>query len=101
MVTPVEEPQEEQDDVVVPEMEIEVEKIITSTSSKTTPDIKFDFAIANTDRPGLVVYTVSTKPVGEEHRTLTILAPNYGVALEIAGINKNNTVKVSEISFEG
>jgi hypothetical protein len=97
MVTPIEESQEEQDDVVVPA--IEVEDISFPTSK--TPDTKFDFAIANTDRPGLVVYTVSTKPVGEEHRTLTILAPNYGVALEIAGINKNNTVKVSEISFEG
>jgi hypothetical protein len=48
-----------------------------------------------------MIYTVSTKPAGEEHRTLTILAPSYGVALELAGINKDNTVKVSEAPFEG
>jgi|TARA_R110000765_G_scaffold421217_1_gene527174 hypothetical protein len=98
MVTPVEEPQEEQDDVVVPEIEVE-EISVSSISAKS--DSKFDFSVENTDRPDLVVYTVSTKPVGEEHRTLTILAPSYGVALEIAGINKNNTVKVSEVFFEG
>ena len=101
MVTPVEEPQEDQDDVVVPEMEIEVEKIITSTSSKTKDQPKFDFAVDDTDRPGLTVYTVSTKPAEEEPKTLTILAPSYGAALEIAGINKGNTVKVSEAPFEG
>ena len=95
MVTPIEESQEEQDDVVV-----EIEEVsVSSTSQKS--DTKFDFGIENTDRTDLVVYTVSTKPVGEDHRTLTILAPSYGVALELAGINKDNTVKVSEAPFEG
>ena len=100
MVIPVEEPQEEQDDVVVPEMEIEVEKV-TSTSSKTKDQSKFDFAVGNTDRTDLVVYTVSTKPAEEDWRTLIILAPSYGAALEAAGISKANTVKVSEAIFEG
>ena len=100
MVTPIEEPQEEQDeqdDVVVPAINVEA---IASPTSKT-PDTKFDFAVADTDRSDLVVYTVSTKSSGPEHQTLIILAPNYGAALEVAGINKDNTVKVSEVSFEG
>jgi len=95
MVTPIEESQEEQDDIVV-----EVEEVFAPSTSKKS-DTKFDFGVENTDRPDLVVYTVSTKPVGEDHRTLTILAPSYGVALELAGINKDNTVKVSEVPFEG
>jgi hypothetical protein len=99
MVTPVEEPQEEQDeqdDVAVPAINVEA---ISSTSKK--PDTKFDFAVEETDRPGLTVYTVSTKPAEAELKTLTILAPSYGAALEMAGINKGNTVKVSETLFEG
>ena len=95
MVTPIEESQEEQDDIVV-----EVEEVSAPSTSKKS-DIKFDFTVENTDRSGLMIYTVSTKPVGEDHRTLTILAPSYGVALELAGINKDNTVKVSEVPFEG
>ena len=93
MVSPIEESQDEQDDIVV-----EVEEADTSSTSKQS-DI--DFVIDNTDRPDLMLYTVSTKPVGEDHRTLTILAPSYSIALEIAGINKNNTVKLSEVPFEG
>ena len=95
MVTPIEEPQEEQDDIVV-----EVEEVSALSTSKKS-DTKFDFSVENTDRSDLVVYTVSTKPAGEEHRTLTILAPNYGAALEMAHITKDNTVKVSEAPFEG
>ena len=95
MVTPIEESQEEQDDIVV-----EVEEVFAPSTSKKS-DTKFDFGVESTDRPDLVVYTVSTKPVGEDHRTLTILAPSYGVALELAGINKDNTVKVSEVPYEG
>jgi len=98
MVTPVEEPQEEQDDVVVPEMEV-AEVSGNDTSIKS--DSKFDFSVENTDMLGLVVYTVSTKPAEAELKTLTILAPSYGAALEMAGINKGNTVKVSETLFEG
>tara|TARA_Y100000296_G_C5110530_1_gene224885 strand:+ start:108 stop:389 length:282 start_codon:yes stop_codon:yes gene_type:complete len=93
MVSPIEESQDEQDDIVV-----EVEEVSASSTSKQS-DI--DFVIDNTDRPDLMLYTVSTKPVGEDHRTLTILAPSYSIALEIAGINKNNTVKVDEVPFEG
>jgi len=94
MAIPVDEPQEE-------EIQEEVEKIITSTSSKIKDQPKFDFAVDDTDRPGLTVYTVSTKPAEEESKTLTILAPSYGAALEMASINKGNTVKVSEAPFEG
>jgi len=54
MVTPVDEPQEEQDDVVVPEMEVE-EVSAPSTSKKS--EITFDFAVGDTDRPNLSVYT--------------------------------------------
>jgi len=97
MVTPLEEPQDEQDDVVVPAIEV-VEEVPVSTAKS---DSKFDFAVENTDRPGLAVYTVSTKPAEELPQTLTILAPNYGAALEMAGISKDVTVKVSEVSFEG
>ena len=97
MVTTIEEPQEEQDDVVVPAIEVEDTPSFTSAKSNN----KFDFAVDDTDRLDLVVYTVSTKPGGEESKTLTILAPSYGVALELAGINKDNTVKVSEAPFEG
>jgi len=69
-----------------------------STSSDV---LSFDFQVADTDRPGLSVYTVQTKVSGIENETiLTILAPNYDAALELAGINKGNTVKISDVSFE-
>ena len=98
MVTPVDESQEEeQDEVSVPEVVDEV----PATTKWNKADIKFDFAVENTDRSGLVIYTVSTKPAEELPQTLTILAPNYGAALEIAGISKDVTVKVSEVPFEG
>ena len=92
MVTPIEEPQEE----VIQE---EVEIITTSSKSKDKP--KFDFAVEDTDRLDLTVYTVSTKPAEENWRTLEILAPSYDSALELAGINKDNTVKISGVAFEG
>ena len=98
MVTPVDESQEEeQDDVIVPEV---VEEVSAPSISKK-PVVKFDFTVENTDRPGLTVYTVSTKPAEEEWKTLTMLAPDYGAALEMAGISKDATVKVSEVPFEG
>ena len=93
MVVPIEEPQEE---------EIQEEEVkIIATSSKPTDKPKFDFSVANTDRPGLLVYTVRTKPAEEEWKILTILAPRYGAALELAGIRKDATVMVSEVPFEG
>ncbi len=98
MVTPVDEPQEEQDDVVVPEMEVE-EVSAPSTSKKS--EITFDFAVGDTDRPNLSVYTISIKPPEEESYTVTVLAPNYGTALEMAGASKATSVKVSEVPFEG
>ena len=99
MVTPVEEPQEEQDDVVVPEMEVEEAPVLSSLKKS---DFKFDFSVEDTaDRTDLVVYTVSTKPAEEELKEFTILAPNYGAALELAGLSKANTVKVAEVPFEG
>ena len=97
MVTPIEEPQEEQGDVVVPAIEVEDTPSFTSMESNN----KFDFAIEDDDRSDLIVYTVSIQSVGVELTTLTILAPSYPVALELAGINKDNTVKVSEAPFEG
>ena len=92
MVTPIEEPQEEEIQEVV---------AIISTSSKAKDKPKFDFAVENTDRSDLTVYTVSTKLIEEEPQTLEILAPNYDAALELAGINKDNTVKISSTIFEG
>jgi len=92
MVTPIEEPQEEV---------IQEEVKIIATSSKANDKPKFDFAVEETDRSDLIVYTVSTKPVDEDWRTLEILAHSYGAALELAGINKENTVKISSIIFEG
>ena len=97
MVIPDESQEEEQDDVIVPEV---VEEVSAPSISKK-PNIKFDFVVENTDRPGLVIYTVSTKPAEEEWKTLTMLAPDYGAALEMAGISKDATVKVSEVPFEG
>jgi hypothetical protein len=91
MVTPIEEPQEE---VIQEEV-----KIITTSKSNDKP--KFDFAVDDTDRSDLTVYTVRTKPAEENWKTLEILAPSYGVALEMAGINKDNTVKISSAIFEG
>ena len=91
MVTPIEEPQEE----VIQEVEI----ITTFSKAKDKP--KFDFAVENPDRSDLTVYTVSTKLIEEEPQTLEILAPNYDAALELAGINKDNTVKISSTIFEG
>jgi len=98
MVTPVDEPQEEeQDEVSVPEVVDEV----PATTKWNKSDVKFDFAVENTSNPNLTVYTVSTKPAEEEWKTITMLAPNYGAALEMAGISKDATVKVSEVPFEG
>jgi len=75
----------------------EVPAIITSSDV-----LSFDFQVADTDRLGLSVYTVLTKiPDIDEEKTFIILAPNYDVALELAGINKGNTVKVSGVAFEG
>ena len=91
MVTPIEEPQEE----VIQEV------AIISTSSKAKDKPKFDFAVEDTDRSDLTVYTVRTKPAEENWKTLEILAPSYDSALELAGINKDNTVKVSSAIFEG
>jgi len=94
MVTPIEESEDVQEEEVI------AEAVISSTSkSKDKPT--FDFAVDDTDRPGLRVYTVSTKPAEENWKTFTILAPSYGAALEMASINKGNTVKVSEAPFEG
>jgi hypothetical protein len=95
MVTPIDEPEED-----VQEEEVIAEVSIPSTS-KSKDKSKFDFAVESTDRLGLVVYTVSTKPPNEGWKTLTILAPHYGAALEIAGLGKGNTIKVSEAPFEG
>jgi len=92
MVVPIEEPQEE-------EIQEEEVKIIATSKPKDKP--KFDFSVVDTDRPGLLVYTVRTKPAGEEWKILTILAPRYGAALELAGIRKDATVMVSEVPFEG
>ena len=92
MVTPIEEPQEE----VIQE---EVEIITTSSKSKDKP--KFDFAVENTDRSDLTVYTVITKAIEEEPQTLAILAPNYDAALELAGISRENTVRINVVAFEG
>ena len=33
--------------------------------------------------------------------TSTILAPTYGTALALAGMSQDNTIKISEIPFEG
>jgi hypothetical protein len=96
MVTPVDKPKEDEIQEEVEEVEI-----IFSTSSKIKEQPKFDFAVDDTDRPGLMVYTVSTKPAEEEPKTLTILAASYAAALELAGINKGNTVKVGAVLFEG
>ena len=95
MVTPIEESEED-----VQEEEVIAEAVISSTS-KFKDKLKFDFAVEDTDRSDLIVYTVSMQSVGIELTTLTILAPSYPVALELAGINKDNTVKVSEAPFEG
>jgi hypothetical protein len=94
MITPIEEPEDVQEEEVI------AEAVISSTS-KSKDKLKFDFAVEDTDRSDLIVYTVSMQSVGIELTTLTILAPSYPVALELAGINKDNTVKVSEAPFEG
>jgi len=92
MVTPNEDIQEQEEIVEV----IEEAPAVISSSKKS-----FEFAVEDTDRPGLTVYTVNTKPAEAEWQTLTILAPNYDSALELAGINKDNTVKISGVAFEG
>jgi len=96
MVT-VDEPQEEeQDDIIVPEV---VEVSAPTTSKKITS--KFDFSVEDTANSNLTVYTISIGPVSEESVALTVLAPSYAIALEMAGISKDMAVKVSEVPFEG
>jgi len=94
MVTPIEESEEDVQEEIINEVAI-------ISTSKSNDKLKFDFAIEDDDRSDLIVYTVSMQSVGVELTTLTILAPSYPVALELAGINKDNTVKVSEAPFEG
>jgi len=94
MITPIEEPEDVQEEEVIA-------KAVISSTSKSKDKPTFDFAVDNTDRSGLMVYTVSTKPPEGDWKTLTILAPHYGAALEMAGIGKGNTIKVSETPFEG
>jgi len=97
MVTPVDEPQEEeQDDIIVPEV---VEVSAPATSNKITS--KFDFSVDDTGNSNLTVYTISIGPVSKESVALTILAPSYATALEMAGISKDMAVKVSVVPFEG
>ena len=91
MVIPGEDIQEQEEIVEVIE---KVPEVISSLKDS------FDFSVNSADRLRLTVYTVSTKPAEAEWQTLKILAPNYDVALEIAGINKDNTVKISGIAFE-
>ena len=91
MVTPIEEPQEEV---------IQEEVAIISTSSKAKDKPKFDFAVEITDRSDLTVYTVITKAIEEEPLTFAILAPNYDAALELAGISRENTVRINVVAFE-
>ena len=100
MVTPIDESEEDVQEEDVQEEEVIAEVSIPSTS-KSKDQSKFDFAVESADRLGLVVYTVSTKPPNEGWKTLTILAPHYGAALEMAGIRKDATVKVSAVPFEG
>ena len=94
MVIPIEEPEEDVQEEII-------EEVAIISTSKSNDKSKFDFAVESADRLGLVVYTVSTKPPNEGWKTLTILAPHYGAALEMAGIGKGNTIKVSEAPFEG
>ena len=94
MITPIEESEDVQEEEVIAEVSI-------PSTSKSKDKSKFDFAVESTERLGLVVYTVSTKPVDEDWRTLEILAHSYGAALELAGIRKDATVKVNEVPFEG
>ena len=63
--------------------------------------ISFDFQVDATDRLGLNVYTVSMQGQDGDWITSTILAPTYGTALALAGMSQDNTIKISEIPFEG
>jgi len=91
MVTPEEDIQEEE----IVEVREEVQEVISSTKAS------FDFSVASPDRPGLTVYTVSTKPAEEEWKTLKILAPSYATALGLASLSSDHTILLSDVPFEG
>jgi len=96
MVT-VEPSQEEQNEPVeIVEMVEEIKPSSTKASK-----ISFDFQVDATDRLGLNVYTVSMQGQDGDWITSTILAPTYGTALALAGMSQDNTIKISEIPFEG
>ena len=94
MVTPIEESEDVQEEEVIAE-------VVISSASKSKDKPTFDFAVDNTDRSGLMVYTVCDEPTAGDWKSRTIRAPHYGAALEMAGIGKGNTIKVSEAPFEG
>ena len=98
MVTPIEEPQEEETVVIEVEEPVQSNRTGSKDSKKT-----FDFAYdseASGPNPNLKIYKVRSNVLGEK-KEFTILAPTLVVACSLAGLNDEDTAILSVEYFEG
>lgn len=93
MVTPSEETSNEEIETVVEEPTVTTNR---RSSSKPQYDFKWDEGTSS----NLMVYTFKYKPPDEDWKTVTAVAPDFGTALQLAGVSKYGTVKESEVPFE-
>ena len=98
MVTPIEEPQEEETVV------IEIEEPVQSNRTGTKDPKKiFDFAYDSElsgPNSNLKIYKVRSNVLGEK-KEFTILAPTLVVACSMAGLHDEDTIILSVEYFEG
>jgi len=82
-------------------------EVVETTSEESTPSISrrsssitpsYDFK-QDIDSPNLSIYRVNTK-IDSEWKKYTIVATNYGTALELAGIQKATTIQESVEPFD-
>ncbi|ANS04422.1 hypothetical protein [uncultured Mediterranean phage] len=74
------------------------EESIPTTSRRSSNTPSYDFK-QDIDSPDLSIYTVNTK-IDSVWKKYTIVATNYGIALELAGLQKATTIKESSEPFD-
>lgn len=78
----------------VEEVKVEKSKPVGGKNNK-----KYDFMVDENDGHdiyNLMVYTVINNSVDDGMQNFTIVAPNYMIALRLAGFTKEHTTKISE-----
>tara|TARA_R110002020_G_scaffold39420_3_gene117264 strand:- start:718 stop:1011 length:294 start_codon:yes stop_codon:yes gene_type:complete len=96
MVTPSDDVAE----VVDNSTEIEETVSTTSSSRRSSPSESYDFKYDSEDPGPMKIFTVWAKPPEEEWQHLRIVAPSYPVALTIAGLSDDTTVREKTEVFE-